>query len=110
MQEITWARLMELEPGLAAIFKRAADIKDDKSTASFCANKAWYGQWVRNEAAPYGYEFQYGLKRELKKLVGWVSINKDHPILGIPEAYSLAYQKIYGALPDCRNCGCFFIE
>jgi hypothetical protein len=37
------------------------------------------------------------------ELVGWHATN---PELQSDKAYDTAYQTIYAALPNCRNCGC----
>jgi hypothetical protein len=127
-------RLCVLEPRLRMLYDEVAQVKDDTSETSFCANDVWYGNF----------------KARLKSLVGWgagyppptpdtLGIGKlfgsnesgasEHRFLtgadlvgihreartripGFPEylttdvAYDVAYDVIYGLLPDCRNCGC----
>jgi hypothetical protein len=57
---------------------------------NFCANTVWYSQF----------------KPRLLWLVGWERRDK-HPVLSSAEAYDLAYETIYQALPDCKRCLCF---
>jgi hypothetical protein len=54
----------------------------------FCANQVWYG-FPNNRP---------GLKFHLANLA-----RQGHPILGTSEAYDVAYETIYQALPDCRG-------
>jgi hypothetical protein len=35
-----------------------------------------------------------------------VGFEADNPVLRTMGAYDAAYDKLYGALPDCRNCIC----
>jgi hypothetical protein len=61
---------------------------------TFCANANWYGY-----SGP-------GLKEKLCQLVGWEA-KTDDPRLKTNEAYDVAYEAIYEALPDCRGrCSC----
>jgi hypothetical protein len=84
---MTFEELCELEPGLLTLYRRAKGVKDDRRKRSFCANAVWYGRF----------------KPVLCRLVGWEARN---PTLRTSEAYDLAYDTIYAALPDCRNCFC----
>ena len=93
--KITWKRLVELEPGLLALYEYARSINDDKSKPSFCANALYIG------FAEYR---NVGLKGTLRDLVGWN--RPDVPELNTSEAWDVAFEKIYNALPDCRNCLC----
>jgi hypothetical protein len=86
----TWNELIKLEPLLAGLLEHAKRVKDDPTRTSFCANDVWYGV----------------LKPELVSLVGWASPNPSGHVLASSKAYSVAYQKIYDALPPCRNCLC----
>ena len=87
----TWRELAKLEPRLTQLYKEIKTIKDEG--AGFCANVAWYCDHPR------------GLGPGMNQLVGWVS--KTHnPRLRTIAAHGLVYDKLYGALPNCRNCGC----
>jgi hypothetical protein len=86
----TWAELVKAEPKLGELLAEAQAVKDDGRTPSFCANRIWY--------APGGF------KDRLCRLVGWD--RKGHPVLGTMQAYDVAYETIYDALPDCRDCWC----
>lgn len=92
----TWAQLVELEPQLQALLDEATTT--DGSGEHFCANRVWYGS-ARN---------RNGLKERLCRLVGWDIRRRGGPVLLSSEAaYDVAYETIYDALPDCRECGCF---
>jgi hypothetical protein len=80
--------LCEKEPYLATLLAQARAVHDDTSKPSFCANHVWVDV----------------LKPQLLELVGWEARN---PELRTSEAYDLAYDVIYEALPACRNCGCY---
>ena len=87
--DITWSMLVDLEPRLRDLLSNARAVKDDPSAPSFCANEIWYRK--------------NGLRDQLCELVGWSARKKDS-LLQSSDAYDLAYDKIYNALPDCRNC------
>jgi hypothetical protein len=97
-KEPTWSELVKLEPRLGELLARAKAIVDDGGE-SFCANHRWVG--CGN--GPACEKCRGGLKDELVMLVGWEASN---PELESSEAYDVAYDKVYKALPDCRNCGC----
>ncbi len=80
--------LCEKEPRLRGLYAQARAIRDDRHTPSFCANNVWVN----------------ALKPQLLELVGWEARNPD---LRTSEAYDLAYEMVYEALPDCRNCLCY---
>lgn len=86
-------RLAALEPSLGKLFDEARS-HDSDGDPRFCANAAWYG-----------YNGHDGLKPRLLRLVGFERAEGRHPVLSTPEAYDEAYDAIYGALPDCRECG-----
>jgi len=92
---LTWRELVRREPRLAELLQEARTVDD--SDPHFCANAVWYG-----------YNGYAGLKGRLCQLVGW-DADTDDPILRTPEAYDLAYDTIYDALPPCRHCGCLRI-
>lgn len=87
---MTWKDIVRLEPRLADLLKEAQTV--DGSGEHFCANRIWYG------TPP-----DHGMKGRLQYLVGLMAAN---PKLRTSEAYDLAYQTIYRALPDCRRCMC----
>jgi len=84
MAGMTWEQMVTIEPRLLTLYKKA---KSYKPTEGFCAHQVWYGH--------------YGLKSQMFKLVGFCATG----ILGTPEAYDIAYDKIYNALPDCQHDG-----
>jgi hypothetical protein len=92
---LTWATLVALEPQLAGLLAEAQAVRDCDTAPYFCANAAWFG-----------YDGHRGFKPRLRRLVGWDRPD-GHPALTSCEAYDLAYQTIYEALPPCRGyCGC----
>ena len=97
-ESVTWAQLVELEPRLGALYKEIRKVKDDKTEPSFCANAVWYG---------YGKYERGGFRRMVKNLVGYSTEPKQKDArLRSMEAHDIAYQKLYSALPGCRNCNC----
>jgi hypothetical protein len=100
-EEISFEEIAKLEPRLAALYAMAQAIKDDGRGDYFCANEHWYG---------YGpVSLGRGLRAQVEKLVGWaVKKRGGNPRLATCRAYDIAYQTIYAALPDCRDCNCFF--
>lgn len=89
----TWMELRRLEPRLFALLKEAK--ATDGSGERFCANAVWYGY------PPYP-----GIKERVTRLVGWFRDGPEHPVLSTAEAYDVAYERIYDALPECRDCCC----
>lgn len=87
-------KLTLLEPRLLDLYAEASAVKDDKTEPSFCANEVFYG-----------YHGLRGFKRRISALVGW-DAESNHPALVCSTAYDTAYQTIYEALPDCRDCIC----
>jgi hypothetical protein len=92
MSRPTFADLVSLEPQLAALLAEAESYHE-KAGQHFCANVVWYG--YRGHAP--------GLKLLLNDLVGFYSGKTG--LLATSEAYDMAYQTIYHALPDCRHDG-----
>lgn len=82
---MTWAEIITIEPYLETMRKDAAAI--DGSDEHFCANERWYGDF----------------KPRVCALVGWDAADGR---LAFDQAYDVAYQTIYDALPPCKNCGC----
>ena len=75
---MTWERLVELEPRLLVLYKRALALR--QSGREFDLIDVWGGP-------------NHGMKDDMKGLVG-PSATKE-PSLGIWEAYDIAYDKIY---------------
>jgi hypothetical protein len=96
---VTWAELIAREPRLQILLDDARATTDDPRRTSFCANAVWYGFPAYVES---GYP---GLQHRFCTLVGWGRTDDD-PLLASSAAYDVAHRIIYGALPDCRNCGC----
>ncbi len=112
-EDLSWERLVELEPELAKLERevqayRKLDrlqrqilalpvdlpLEAFRWAATTCANAIWYGYG--------GYP---GIKPRLLGLVGWHARN---PALRSSAAYDLAYRRLYDGLPGCRNCPCFW--
>lgn len=87
MKELTFDRLVRLEPRLLGLVQEAALVND--SAPNFCANEIWSEQF----------------KPRLMRLVGWYA-ECAHPEVQDEAAYQVAYDVVYRALPDCRNCAC----
>ncbi len=94
--ELSWNKLVEIEPELGELLNQIRAIKDDPEKPSFCANWEWYGV-IRTSDLTF--------KETMTRLVGWKAVKQD-PILRSEQAYNLAYKTLYAALPDCRNCNC----
>jgi hypothetical protein len=93
---VAWRELIKLEPRLKELYEEISAIKDHGGEA-FCANAVWYG---------YGsYREDGGFKSRLSQLVGWHAGRVDKRLKSM-DAYSIAYDKLYNALPNCRNCNC----
>jgi hypothetical protein len=84
----TFDELMALEPRLGVLLREA---KAHQQRKGFCANAVWYG-----------YDGSGGLKGRLLMLVGWER-RPRHEVLNTQEAYDVAYETIYRALPDCNH-------
>jgi hypothetical protein len=91
---LTFRALVEQEPRLADLLAEARAHHNNRDPV-FCANAVWFGY----------HGFRPGLKARLSRLVGWTAEQGGE--LRTSEAYSLAYETIYRALPDCRGrCLC----
>jgi len=88
---VSFDQLVEIEPALIPLYESALAYHDSVDEF-FCANDVWYGTTTPG-----------GLKGWLERLVGWDARNKN---LRTEEAYDLAYDVIYDALPNCQKCGC----
>lgn len=87
------------EPRLIPILVEAATTIDDPTSDGFCANDTFFGY----------HNPRNSMKRRLSRLVGWDAESND-PVLCSSAAYDAVYERIYEALPDCRNCGCASIS
>lgn len=85
------------EPRLIDVFVRAASVIDDGTEPYFCANEVFFG--YHNPRA--------SLKRAILPLAGWYAADDVHIKLRTEEAYDVVYERIYEALPNCRDCACF---
>ena len=94
----TWEELVELEPELAALERRAAEIRDTGG-AFFCANDAWFS-----------------IKGRLAELLGvWRRPRKGESAqaaraLADGGSFELVFERLYPLLPPCRDCGCELFE
>jgi len=96
---LTWARLVKLEPRLQVLAERARQMRDDKSTPTYCATHRWIGCANRDVCE----KCRGGLKSELVRLVGW---RRQTGPLSSSAAYDTAYEHVYSLLSDCRSCSC----
>lgn len=87
-----WALLTIAEPKLADLLAEIQALHTEPPTTPFCANDAWF--------QPDGFH------RRLLTLVGWEA-DAAPPVLRTEAAYDTAYNTLYAALPDCRECSCF---
>ena len=87
---MTWAQLVRAQPALAALLGEIQQIRDPGG-ASFCANHVWYNE---------------GYRDRLYQLVGWEAPADAPAFLRTSEAFDVAYDTLYHALPNCRNCTC----
>jgi hypothetical protein len=88
-EPLAWEEMVVVEPRLARLLSDIQAIKDPGGPKGFCANY----HWVTN------------LKPTFVRLVGFQARGEDARLRTM-EAYDLAYQTLYAALPDCRDCGC----
>jgi hypothetical protein len=86
---VTFDELCEREPALRRLYDEARAERRQRRSQHYCANRVWYGR----------------LKPQLLRLVGWERPDRD-PVLGSSDAYDIAYDEIYQALPDCQDCSC----
>jgi hypothetical protein len=92
-----WTDLTRLEPRLIGLRASIQRIGRQRAEApGYCANATWYGDMPS----------PWSLKERLCRLVGWE--RKNGPAqLRTPEAYDVAYDTLYAALPDCApGCRC----
>jgi hypothetical protein len=86
-----WDDMVKVEPALARLLKDVV-VADHHHTRVFCGVTAWHGSGGRP-----------GLKMRMYQLAGFGSSNAD---LRTREAYEVALEKLYNALPPCRGCAC----
>jgi anti-anti-sigma regulatory factor len=77
---LTWARLVELEPQLETLLRRAREAGTGCRTFTD-ADRAF---------SP--------VRHELTALIGFAGQHHRHPVLGSTEAYQVAYSKLYDAV------------
>jgi hypothetical protein len=88
---VTWNDLVRTDPRLAGLL---IEVRQLGATAPrFCGVSAWYGYGSRDG----------GVKARLYRLAGFGS---NKPELRTREAYEVALETLYAALPPCRGCAC----
>ncbi|MFP4473998.1 MAG: hypothetical protein ACLFOY_00465 [Desulfatibacillaceae bacterium] len=93
MSGITWEDIIAVQPALHDLYVAALSVVDDRSKPFFCGHHVWYKQ---------------GYRRRLTQLVGYGADPLLPSFIRSPEAYAIAYQKVYDAIPGCRgDCGCW---
>jgi hypothetical protein len=87
----SWERLVELEPRLQELFEEACS--PPITARPYCRMASWYGPGPE------------ALKVRLARLVG---LGAEQPgLLTSVEAYRVAYETVFAALPECdENCCC----
>jgi hypothetical protein len=89
MDDEEWQELVAIEPRLGELLD-AVVAADDGAAPRFCADVEWSRRF----------------KQQLWRLVGFMA-RKDNEKLRSTQAYDLATQKCFAALPPCRGgCGC----
>ena len=125
---ITFDEICTLEPELRRLHNMAKMIGRRRGK-SFCANRIWYDLlkprlvtlvgWGRVASLPESLEDCYTFmdrddimnlpdppkRSDMLQVMNMASDSTDSR-LWTPEAYELAYETIYSALPDCRGCTC----
>ena len=91
---VTFPELVSLDPQLGELMQEAQS-HSSKGNPQFCANAVWYG-----------YAGHQGIKPRLLWLVGYERPGERNTVLHTAAAYDVAYDAIYHALPDCRDCAC----
>ncbi len=95
-EALSWQRILEEEPMLKELRRELKRVKDDGSAPSFCANAVWFGYRLNRPA-------ERSPRDKVRALAGWSARN---PTLRSQSAYTIAYEKLYALLPDCRDCSC----
>ena len=84
---MTWIHVLSLEPALGELLDQARNHQGPE-----CPIRRWYASG--------------GLRAALSNLVGWKRLVGPSELQG-SDAYTVAYETIYGALPDCQeDCQC----
>jgi hypothetical protein len=95
--ELSWERIVEIEPRLRAVEREIMIIAHSDSASPrwkpFCANAIWYGYL----------DPSFSFKKRVHRYTGWYA---EKPELRSQAAYRLAYEHLYNLLPDCRGCMC----
>jgi hypothetical protein len=86
-----WEDMVKVEPALTRLLKEVV-AADHHDTRVFCGVTAWHGSGGRP-----------GFKMRMYHTVGFGSSNVQ---LRTREAYEVALEKLYNALPPCRGCAC----
>jgi hypothetical protein len=92
---MTWDDLVKKEPRLQALLDEARNEPRDEE--GYCCNTKWYGYDDQSK----------GLKARMMRLVGWDRTRDSDEELTSQEAYMIALNTIYDALPGCRHEGTF---
>ena len=85
----TWADFTRLEPRLSGMLAEIRTITDDGESRCFCSDQIWSERF----------------KPELCRLIGFHR-KPGHRVLSTAFAYEIAFDKLRGAFPPCRNCCC----
>jgi hypothetical protein len=133
MDNITFEQICEMEPGLHYLHRLASMI-GRKRNQSFCANEIWYDIFKPRLKYLVGWHRlanpEVDFAEEIMKhthCLNDIDITSTPPrpriantltftnpasqckneILWSSEAYDIAYNAIYKALPNCYRCGCY---
>lgn len=93
-EALSWDGLVDADYRLGVLLDLIEDLKP--GDGHFCANEAWYGTTDPDA----------GIRARMDALVGWNREESTPDLLQSREAYDLAYDTLYDALPNCRGCGC----
>ncbi len=96
---LTWNDLVQMEPRLAELMAQATEIKYGDR------DQLWYGSPDAREMQIHNGS-SVSFKHRMSRLVGMHSHTNDE-ILISSEAYDVAYEALYAALPNCRHEGPF---
>lgn len=88
-ESLTWETLIAIDPFFDGLLSGIEGIELEPGER-FCANDTWYKKY----------------KPLILRRVGWHAPNYAPGILRTERAYDIVYQKLYDALPNCRNCSC----
>jgi hypothetical protein len=86
-----WDDMVKVEPALTRLLREVM-VADHHDPRVFCGVTAWHGSGGRP-----------GFKMRMYQLAGFGSGNAA---LRTREAYEVATEKLYNALPPCRGCAC----